>query len=51
MSRLHVESRNHLIGVLDIDSPELERFTAVDQKALEEIAQIMLQYIHFPINK
>ena len=42
---------NHLIGVLDIDSPELERFTAIDQKSLEEIAQIMLQYIHFPINK
>lgn len=40
-----------LIGVLDIDSPEIERFTSVDQQALEEIAEIMLECITFPINE
>lgn len=39
-----------LIGVLDIDSPELERFTEVDQIALEEIAAIMIELIAFPIH-
>lgn len=42
---------NHLIGVLDIDSPELERFSAIDQKALEEISELLLKYIEFPIHK
>ena len=31
-----------LIGVLDIDSPAFERFTAEDEKGLVEIAQILM---------
>lgn len=33
-----------LIGVLDIDSPELARFSHDDQHALEEIAQLLLTH-------
>ncbi len=40
-----------LIGVLDIDSPEIERFTEVDKIALEEIVSILVQYIDFPIHE
>jgi GAF domain-containing protein len=31
-----------LVGVLDIDSPELERFDAVDQRGLEALAAVMI---------
>lgn len=31
-----------LIGVLDLDSPSLKRFTEVDQKGIERLAQIFL---------
>ena len=41
---------DRLIGVLDIDSPELERFTDIDQVALEEIAAIIVELIAFPVN-
>lgn len=37
-----------LIGVLDIDSPEVDRFKAIDAKHLEEIAQIIIKYVAFP---
>ncbi|MBM7562370.1 GAF domain-containing protein [Fusibacter tunisiensis] len=36
-----------LIGVLDIDSPELDRFKQIDQTYLEEIAKLILEYITF----
>lgn len=31
-----------LIGVLDLDSPELDRFDADDQRGLEAIAQVFV---------
>src|SRR4051812_28483567 len=34
-----------LIGVLDIDSPEKNRFDELDQQNLEELAAILVQYI------
>lgn len=34
-----------LLGVLDIDSPELNRFTEEDRLGLEQIAQILIQHI------
>ncbi|MBB3780720.1 GAF domain-containing protein [Xanthomonas campestris] len=33
---------NALIGVLDLDSPELDRFDADDQRGLEAIAQVFV---------
>ena len=36
-------SKNQLIGVLDIDSPLFNRFSLTDQKALEETARIIGQ--------
>lgn len=39
---------NQLIGVLDIDSPEIGRFQEDDRIALEKIATIMLDHIDFP---
>lgn len=42
---------NKLIGVLDIDSPEIERFNHVDKMALEEIVSLLVQYIDFPIHE
>ena len=34
-----------LLGVLDIDSPEKERFDEVDRENLEKFSNILLQYI------
>jgi GAF domain-containing protein len=34
-----------LIGVLDIDSPEKNRFDNVDQKNLEELVEILVEYM------
>ncbi len=34
-----------LIGVLDIDSPEKDRFDELDQQHLNELAAILVQYI------
>ncbi|WGL59528.1 GAF domain-containing protein [Pigmentibacter sp. JX0631] len=38
----------HLIGVLDIDSPVFARFTEIDQKGLEKIAQLLGDKINWP---
>lgn len=40
-----------VIGVLDIDSPELERFNETDAKELEEIAKWLVSRIDFPYFK
>jgi len=34
---------NELLGVLDLDSPNLARFTAPDARGLEQLAQIFLK--------
>jgi L-methionine (R)-S-oxide reductase len=34
-----------LFGVLDIDSPEVNRFDELDQQKLEELASILMQHI------
>lgn len=34
-----------LIGVLDIDSPEKNRFDEIDQKELEDFTQILVSYL------
>lgn len=40
-----------LIGVLDIDSPEIERFSDIDRIALEEIVALFIEHIDFPVNE
>lgn len=37
-----------LIGVLDIDSPILNRFDEIDQKYLEKFVSIIIKYVNFP---
>lgn len=37
-----------LIGVLDIDSPEIDRFSQADQEGLEAFAKLLSGLIHFP---
>lgn len=37
-----------LLGVLDIDSPEIDRFKEVDRIELEKIVEFILTYIDFP---
>lgn len=37
-----------LIGVLDIDSPELNRFDETDQRGLEKFVSIIVKYVNFP---
>lgn len=39
-----------LIGVLDIDSPEIGRFEEIDRISLERIANIIIEHIDFPVN-
>ncbi len=39
---------DELIGVLDIDSPEIDRFSPVDQKYLEKIATYIAETIQWP---
>jgi len=39
---------NSLLGVLDLDSPRLERFDALDAHGLETVAQIILNASHIP---
>lgn len=34
-----------LLGVLDIDSPELNRFTEDDRKGLERVVQVLIKHI------
>ena len=36
---------DELIGVLDIDSPRLNRFNEIDQKYLEQFVQIIVETI------
>ncbi|PXW88161.1 GAF domain-containing protein [Streptohalobacillus salinus] len=36
---------NQVIGVLDIDSPELDRFDAIDETYLEKFVRILEKYI------
>lgn len=38
-----------LIGVLDIDSPETDRFKEEDRIGLEEIVELLIRFIQFPI--
>ncbi len=38
---------DQLIGVLDIDSPEIDRFTPVDAAYLESIAKLIMEYVDF----
>ena len=35
-----------LVGVLDIDSPELGRFDEIDQRGLEALAAVMINASH-----
>jgi GAF domain-containing protein len=35
--------RGELLGVLDLDSPKLRRFAAVDQRGIEALAKIFLE--------
>jgi GAF domain-containing protein len=35
---------DRLVGVLDIDSPEFNRFDAIDRRGLESIVEIFLRY-------
>lgn len=39
---------NKLIGVLDIDSPRLNRFDQTDRAYLEIFMSILVKYVHFP---
>lgn len=41
-------AEGRLIGVLDIDSPILNRFDEVDLKYLEKFISILIKYIKFP---
>jgi GAF domain-containing protein len=36
-----VSADSHLLGVLDVDSPELDRFDAEDEKGLRAIGKII----------
>lgn len=39
---------NKVIGVLDIDSPIVNRFDAVDKKHIEKFVNLLIKYIEFP---
>ncbi len=39
---------NKLKGVIDIDSPKLERFDDTDKKYLELFAELLERYVSFP---
>lgn len=36
-----IRNENHIIGVLDIDSPSIGRFDQIDQEGLEEVVRIL----------
>jgi GAF domain-containing protein len=38
---------DQLVGVLDIDSPEIDRFKEIDRQYLEKISDLILSYIEF----
>lgn len=42
---LPIVKDNQLFGVLDIDSPEFNRFTIEDQNFLEEIVKVIVSFI------
>ncbi|GAB6106185.1 GAF domain-containing protein [Fusibacter bizertensis] len=46
---LPLVKNDKLIGVLDIDSPEIGRFEDIDRIALEKLARIMIELIDFPL--
>lgn len=39
---------NKIIGVLDIDSPIIERFDELDKKYIEKFVNLLIKYIEFP---
>ncbi len=39
---------NKLVGVLDIDSPRLNRFDEIDRTYLERFMSLLVKYVHFP---
>ena len=41
-------SENKLIGVLDVDSPKLNRFDEEDKIILERFVSLIVKYVHFP---
>jgi GAF domain-containing protein len=43
---LPIVKNNQLFGVLDIDSPNYNRFSEDDQKFLEEIVEVITSYIN-----
>ncbi len=43
-------TNNKLIGVLDIDSPILNRFNEMDKEHLEKFVSIIVRYVKFPEN-
>lgn len=40
-----IYKNERVYGVIDIDSPELDRFTEIDKNEVEELAQILAQHI------
>ncbi len=38
-----IDKQQHLMGVLDIDSPSLDRFNEQDQRGLEQLAELFVQ--------
>ena len=36
---------DHVLGVLDIDSPELNRFTETDRIGLEQVVEVLIKHI------
>jgi len=45
-----LSDNNKLAGVLDIDSPILQRFDETDKKYLEKFVSIIVKYVVFPDN-
>ncbi len=45
---LPLRDRGRIIGVLDIDSPELGRFTQVDKAGLEAVVKVLEEVTDFP---
>lgn len=40
-----IYKNERVYGVIDIDSPELDRFTEIDKNEVEELAQVLAQHI------
>lgn len=41
-----VDAKGRVVGVLDVDSPTLSRFTLEDQKLLDDAAKIISQLLY-----